>query len=182
MEATQRTIVTKIDFRLKSWKSIPGLFAFSTLLCAISTSFSQESNTEPIPKPSPPSDGLEEISIPVPEGQDVMGIRIPHHNERGELVMLITAEVARRAGESNIEMERMKIDLWDEERLRSSLTMPKSQFHMGTRVLSGNDGALIEREDFTIEGENLEFDLAEQKGTMRGKVTMTIKQVENFTP
>jgi hypothetical protein len=182
LKAMEGTIVTKRESLSISLRSIPCLLALAALFCSMPVSYSQETAPEPSPKPSPSPGGLEEISIPVPEGQDVMGIRIPHHNERGELVMLITAEVARRAGESNIEMERMKIDLWDEERLRSSLTMPKSQFHMGTRILSGNDGALIEREDFTIEGENLEFDLGEQKGTMRGKVTMTIKQVENFTP
>jgi len=126
--------------------------------------------------------GGDNISIPVPEGQDVMGLRIPHHNERNELIMLITADVARRAGEGEIEMERMKIDLWDDDRSHSWLAMPKSRFHMANRILSGNDGAVIERDDFTIVGENLEFDLGAQTGIMRGKVTMTIKEAEQLAP
>jgi len=137
--------------------------------------------TDGIANMETPQESAEAISIPVPEGQDVMGIRIPHHNANGELIMLITAEVARRVEEGEIEMERMKIDLWDEERAHSWLAMPKSRFHMGNRILSGNEGAVIERDDFTIEGQNLEFDLAAQKGIMRGKVTMTIKQADQLT-
>jgi len=155
---------------------------FSILACTI-VFFSSPAfgDSEVVQEEEAVSESGEGISIPVPEGQDVMGIRIPHHNMNGELVMLITAEVARRVEDGEIEMERMKIDLWDEARAHSWLAMPKSRFNMGTRILSGNDGALIDRDEFTIEGENLEFDLASQKGIMRGKVTMTIKQADQLT-
>jgi hypothetical protein len=172
-------------------KSIPGLPAQPSkiphtgtlMLCLVllfsANAFSQSTEEAGGEAATPVSQ--EAITIPVPEGQDVMGIRIPHHNANGELIMLITAEVARRADGEEVEMERMKIDLWDEDRAHSWLEMPKSRFNMGSRILSGNDGALIEREDFRIEGQNLEFDLAAQKGIMRGKVTMTIKQAEQLT-
>lgn len=158
----------------------PALRKIIAFLCFVSCNIAFAEGDDTSAAAQVPDDA-EAISIPVPEGQDVMGIRIPHHNMNGELVMLITAEIARRVEDGEIEMERMKIDLWDDDRAHSWLAMPKSRFNMGTRVLSGNNGALIERDDFTIEGENLEFDLASQKGIMRGKVTMTIKQVEQLT-
>lgn len=157
------------------------LFFLAFFLFPHTASAEENPAPESAVSPQPAAADPAAISIPVPEGQDVMGIRIPHHNERGELIMLITADVARKAGDTEIEMERMKIDLWDDERRMASLSMPKSRFKIESRVLSGTEGALIERDDFTIEGDNLEFDLAAQKGIMRGKVTMTIKQAEELT-
>jgi hypothetical protein len=114
------------------------------------------------------------VDIPVIEGQDLLGLRIPHHNEHGELILLLTAEVARRLDEKNVEMERMRIDFFDDERNRIEVAMPESQFNIDTRVLRGENGGVIRRDDFTIEGQILEFDLAHQVGRMQGEVTMTI--------
>lgn len=118
------------------------------------------------------------IDLPVVEGQDVLGVRIPHYNERGEMVMLVNAEVARRLDDEQIEMEAMRIDFWNEERQQYALLMPKSRYFIENRILSGNDGATIQRDDFRIEGQNLEFNLDDQTGVMLGEVTMTIRGVE----
>lgn len=122
-----------------------------------------------------------DIDLPVAEGQDVLGLRIPHYNERGEMMMLVNAEVARRLDDQQIEMESMRIDFWNEERQQYGLVMPKSRYLIEARTLAGNDGALIQRDDFRIEGQNLEFDLEKQVGVMLGEVTMTIQNVQTLT-
>jgi hypothetical protein len=144
---------------------------------AVPSVVAQEAEEIPV---SPTSEA--KVSIPVVEGQDLLGLRIPHHNEHGELVMLITADVARRLDDQHVEMERMRIDLFDDDRQRIELAMPESQFNLDTRILRGEKGGIIRRDDFTIEGEILEFDLAEQIGRMEGEITMIIFSTEDITP
>lgn len=117
-----------------------------------------------------------QINIPVPHGQDVLGIRIPHYNDKNELILLITSDVSRRTDEDNIELEKMKIDFYDAERRRMVVDLQKANFHLPSKKLvkQGDGDALITREDFTIRGKELEFDMDAQTGVMTGAVTMTV--------
>lgn len=119
------------------------------------------------------------VSIPVAEGQDVIGLRIPHFNENGELILQISAETARRLDDDNVEMETMRVEFFDEDRERMEIVVAKSQFNMESRILTSDTPATISRRDFTIEGDTLEFDLAEQVGKMQGSVKMTIHSTES---
>ncbi|MEO8206598.1 MAG: hypothetical protein ABI615_10495, partial [Chthoniobacterales bacterium] len=53
--------------------------------------------------------GEPKIDIPIPIGKQVQGIKIPHYNEKGDLVMLFEAETAVRLDDSHIEMKNLKI-------------------------------------------------------------------------
>ncbi len=119
-----------------------------------------------------------QINIPVPHGEDVLGIRIPHYNEKNELVLLIVSDVSRRKDDDNIEMEKMKIDFYGEDRNRMVVSLPMANFHTPTKKLAkiGEGEAVIERDDFTIRGKNLEFDIDKQTGVMKGEVTMTVRR------
>lgn len=124
----------------------------------------------------------QQINIPVPHGEDVLGIRIPHYNEKNELVLLIVSDVSRRKDDDNIEMEKMKIDFYDQDRKRMVVSMPMANFHTPTKKLAkiGEGEAVIERDDFTIRGKNLEFDIDAQTGVMKGEVTMTVRGISDI--
>ncbi len=122
------------------------------------------------------------IDIPVVEDRDVLGVRFPHHDETGKLVLLIEADVARRLDGEKIGMENMSMEFYDEEGEKFEVELPSSTFNMESRVLTGDAGAKISRQDFTIEGKTLEFDLGKQAGRLRGNITMTIYQTDKLEP
>lgn len=122
------------------------------------------------------------IDIPTVEGQDVLGIRIPHHDENGKLVFQLSAEKARRLNDQDVEMEDMELIFYDEQDQKFEVLIPLSTFNLESKQLHGDSGATISREDFTIEGEVIDFDLAKQSGVLRGDVTMTIHQTDSLEP
>lgn len=148
---------------------------FSMVVVAISTA-----SAEPTPTPAPKEEEMN-IVIPVAEGQDVLGIRIPHFNINNELILLITAEVTRRIDDENLDMKNMKIENHNDRSNILEVILPRAQFNLKSHVLSGNTGATIKRKDFILEGQNLEFNLTTQSGVMKGDVTMKIKQIDKFT-
>ena len=115
-----------------------------------------------------------EFEIPVPKGMPVHGIKVPHRDENGRLVMVLEAEVANKLDDNHIEMTNLKIDAFDEDGKKIYIELPRSIFNLDTRVLVGEIHALIRREDFEITGDSLEFNMKTRQGTVRGHIKMTI--------
>ncbi len=139
---------------------------------------------EPSPSPSPEAAAAksgEDFDIPVPVGMPVKGIKIPHRNENGDLVMVLEAETAKKLDEARVEMEKLRIEAFDDEGKKIFVEMPYSIFDLQTRVLTGNQSALIRRDDFEITGNEVEFQTKTRNGTVRGNVKMTIL-TENADP
>lgn len=139
----------------------------------------------PAPEASPTATPTSEeqplnIDIPTVEGQDVLGIRIPHHDENGKLVFQLSAEKARRLNDQDIAMQDMELIFYDDQNEKFEVNIPQSTFNLETKQLRGEEGATITREDFTIEGQVIDFDLAKQSGVLRGDVTMTIHQIDRL--
>ncbi|MDX2079712.1 MAG: hypothetical protein SFU53_02920 [Terrimicrobiaceae bacterium] len=128
---------------------------------------------EPSPSPSPEK-AEPEFDIPVPEGMPVRGIKIPHRDENGELLMVFEAEVAQRIDENRIEMQNLRIDAFDDDGKKVFIELPHSIFNLETRILAGDRNALIKREDFEITGDSVEFNTRTRNGIVRGNVKMTI--------
>jgi hypothetical protein len=171
------------------WRNYPPVFlrvfliGFGLVGASVS-SLSAEDATPPaeIPPgetPAPENQPLN-IDIPTVEGQDVLGIRIPHHDETGKLVFQLSAEKARRLNDQDIAMEDMELIFYDEQNEKFEVKIPHSTFNLETKQLRGEEGATITREDFTIEGQIIDFDLGKQSGVLRGDVTMTIHQLDRL--
>ncbi len=150
---------------------------FAAILVALAASplFADQS---PTPSPTPAAEKTEasggEFDIPVPSGMPVRGIKIPHRDENGKLLMMLEADVAQKLDETRIEMHNLKIDAFDEDGKKILVTIPHSIFHLDTRILEGERNASIQREDFEILGDSLEFNTRTRNGTVRGNVKMTI--------
>ncbi len=121
-----------------------------------------------------------DFDIPVPEGVPVKGIRVPHYDENGQLVMLMNADVARKIDENHIEMENLKIDAYSDDGKKFYIELPKSVFNLENRVLTGNDRVLIKREDFEIRGDQGEFETKTRFAKVIGNVQMIIYSADNL--
>jgi Lipopolysaccharide-assembly, LptC-related len=121
-----------------------------------------------------PSD-TEGFDVPVPVGIPVKGIKIPHRNEEGKLVMTIEAEVATKLDEHHVDMQNMKIESLDDDGKKVNVEMPHSIFDLDTRVLTGDKHALIRRDDFEITGDSVEFNTKTRNAILRGKIRMVIQ-------
>lgn len=121
-----------------------------------------------------------DFDIPLPENVPVKGIRVPHYDENGQLVMLLNAEVARKIDANHIAMENLKIDAYSDDGKKFYIELPKSVFNLENRVLTGNDRVLIRREDFEIRGDQGEFETKTRFAKVIGNVQMTIYSADNF--
>ena len=124
-------------------------------------------------EPTPAPTG-EMVDIPVPEGVPVKGLRIPHRDETGKLVMTLEADVAKKIDEKNIAMENMRVEAFDDEGKKINVELKESTFNLDSRVLVGQKSARILREDFEITGDEIEFNTQTRNGVVRGNVKMTI--------
>ena len=158
------------------WRSLlPAIFclALHPILCA-----------DPAPEAAKKdADGkkgaqTEGFDVPVPLGIPVKGIKIPHRNEDGKLVMTIEAEVATKLDEHHVDMQNMKIESFDEEGKKINIELPHSIFDLETRILTGDQHALISREDFEITGDSVEFNTKTRYAVLRGKIRMVIQSTD----
>lgn len=120
-----------------------------------------------------------QFDIPVPMNMPVHGIKVPHRDEKGRLVMVLEADIANKLDDQRIEMTNMKVDAFDEDGKKIHIELPSSIFNLDTRVLMGSTHALIRREDFEITGDSLEFNTKTRYGKVRGNVKMIILTADN---
>lgn len=118
------------------------------------------------------------VEIPVVEGEDTLGIRIPHRDPSGRLILQLSAEKARKIADNEIEMEDVVIEFYDKDGQKFLLQMPQCSFDVQSKTLSGNQTAVISRSDFKIIGQSIYFDLDAQSGQMGGPVTMTLYNIQ----
>lgn len=134
---------------------------------------------EPSPSPAEnPPEQKKDFDIPVPLGIPVKGIKIPHRNEEGKLLMTIEAEVAKKLDEQHVDMENMKIEAFDDDGKTINIELPHSVFNLETRILEGDTHALIRREDFEITGDAVEFNTKTRQATLRGNIRMIIQSAD----
>jgi|GEM_PF-876335 len=126
--------------------------------------------------------GEEELDLSlVPAGQPVKGIKIPYYAADGvTLQMVFEAGTARRIDDENIEMENLKITGDSDDGRKFSVEFPRSLFNIDKRMLTGDQGVVISREDFEITGKAAEFDIKTRNGKVLGNVKMIILSTEGF--
>jgi hypothetical protein len=64
---------------------------------------------------SAPAKDKDEVEFPVPVGMPVNGIKIPHYDSAGKLLMVFEAETAQKTDERRITMKNLKLESLDDE-------------------------------------------------------------------
>ena len=122
------------------------------------------------------------IDVPMPEGKDAKGLKIPYRDENGKLQMRFTIGVARRIDESHVEMSQFQVETFDEAgEPEMTIDLPTSVLDLKTSVLTANQAVKIQRDDFEITGNTMTFNTKTKAGGLGGKVRMLIYDLADQT-
>ncbi|MGE5213747.1 MAG: hypothetical protein ACM3NN_08665 [Nitrospirota bacterium] len=132
------------------------------------------------PSASPGEQSL--TNIPLPIGHEAKGLVLPDFDGDGHLRGKFEAGTAHRIDEGHIGFEQLKITTYtpeDQQDLR--IDMSTSVLDLKTRVLSSKARTTIQRADFNIAGDSVEFDTNSRTGRLIGNVKMVITDKSHLT-
>jgi hypothetical protein len=120
------------------------------------------------------------LSFPVPPHSPVKDIRIPQYGPDGKLTTFFFAKQAEKTDDDHIEMVDLSINAYNTDGTKFDIELPKSLLNLKTRVLKGDDHVFINRDDFQIEGDAVEFHIKSRFGKITGNVKMTIYNTDKI--
>jgi hypothetical protein len=132
------------------------------------------------PSASPGQQSL--TNIPLPIGHEAKGLVLPDFDADGHLRGKFEAGTAHRIDEGHVGFEQLKITTYtpeDQQDLR--IDMSTSVLDLNTRVLSSKARTTIQRADFNIAGDSVEFDTNSKTGRLIGNVKMVITDKSHLT-
>jgi len=121
-------------------------------------------------------------NIPLPIGHEAKGLVLPDFDGEGHLRGKFEAGTARRIDEEHVGFEQLKILTYtpeDQQDLR--IDMSTSVLDLKTRILSSKTRTTIQRADFNIAGDSVEFDTNSRTGRLIGNVKMVITDKSHLT-
>src|SRR4029453_15804059 len=132
------------------------------------------------PRGSPGEQSL--TNIPLPIGHEAKGLVLPDFDAEGHLRGKFEAGTAHRIDEGHVGFEQLKITTFtpeDKQDLR--IDMSTSVLDLKTRILSSKERPTIQRADFNIAGDSVEFDTNSRTGRLVGNVKMVITDKSHLT-
>ena len=126
---------------------------------------------------------LSKLSLPLPKGQDSIGVTIPYNDNTGRKTMNFRIGVATRVDDDHVKMSKLLIETFNDETGTKEMTieLPTSALDLNTRVITGHSGVTVKRSDFEITGTNMEFNTETKQGRLAGDVKMIIYNLSNET-
>ena len=123
--------------------------------------------------PSPGEQSL--ANIPLAIGHEARGLVLPDFDLEGRLRGKFEAVFAKRLDEVHIGFNSLKITTYTAEK-KPDLTIDLSEavLNLKTKILSSKERTTIQRTDFNISGDSVEFDTATRSGKLVGNVKMVI--------
>src|SRR5437773_12440795 len=121
-------------------------------------------------------------NIPLPIGHEAKGLVLPDFDGEGHLRGKFEAGTAHRIDHEHIGFEQLKIYTYtpgDQPDLR--IDMSTSVLDLKTRILSSKARTTIQRADFNIAGDSVEFDTNSRTGRLMGNVKMVITDKSRLT-
>ena len=124
-------------------------------------------------KASPDKQSL--TNIPLPIGHEAKGLVLPDFDGEGRLRGKFEAGTARRIDQQHIGFQHLKITTYTpESKPDLQIDMPTSVLDLKTRILSSQERTQIQRADFNIAGDSVQFDTNTKTGRLIGNVKMVI--------
>ena len=115
----------------------------------------------------------------MPLGRPNLKVRIPQ-SEDGELQCVMNAEEMTRISDEDVDIKALDIELFEEGKVATRIKLVDGRYSLADKLISTDKRAVVQRADFTLVGESMEFDTVEQRGTMVGKVHMVIHDSSKF--
>ena len=114
-------------------------------------------------------------NIPLPVGHEAKGLVLPDFDGEGHLRGRFEAGTAHRIDQEHIGFQHLKITTYTPESQPDlQIDMQTSVLDLKTRVLSSRERTTIQRADFNIAGDSVQFDTNTRTGRLIGNVKMVI--------
>ncbi len=121
-------------------------------------------------------------NIPLPIGHEAKGLILPDFDGEGHLRGRFEAGTARRIDQRHIGFQHLKITTYTPESHPDlQIDMQTSVLDLKTRVLSSPERTTIQRADFNIAGDSVQFDTNTRTGRLIGNVKMVITDRSHMT-
>src|SRR5215831_9252840 len=136
------------------------------------------------PKAGPTSSPAEQslTNIPLPIGHEAKGLVLPDFDGDGHLRGKFEAGTAHRIDQEHIGFKQLKIMTYTPENQPDlTIDMSTSVLDLKTRILSSKERTKIQRADFNIAGDSVEFDTNSKTGRLIGNVKMVITDKSHLT-
>ena len=121
-------------------------------------------------------------NIPLPIGHEAKGLVLPDFDTEGRLKGRFEAGTAHRIDEEHIGFQHLKITTYTPESQPDlKIDMLTSVLDLKTRILSSQERTTIQRSDFNIAGDSVQFDTNSKTGRLIGNVKMVITDKSHLT-
>jgi hypothetical protein len=114
-------------------------------------------------------------NIPLPIGHEAKGLVLPDFDGEGHLRGKFEAGTARRIDQQHIGFQHLKITTYTPESQPDlRIDLQTSVLDLKTRILTSQERTTIQRADFNIAGDSVQFDTNTKTGRLIGNVKMVI--------
>jgi hypothetical protein len=121
-------------------------------------------------------------NIPLPIGHEAKGLVLPDFDGDGRLRGKFEAGIAHRIDQEHVGFQHLKITTYTPESQPDlQIDMHTSVLDLKTRVLSSQERTTIQRSDFNIAGDSVQFDTNSKTGRLSGNVKMVITDKSHLT-
>jgi hypothetical protein len=121
-------------------------------------------------------------NIPLPIGHEAKGLVLPDFDGDGRLRGKFEAGTAHRIDQEHIGFQHLKITTYTPESQPDlRIDMQTSVLDLKTRILSSQERTTIQRSDFNIAGDSVQFDTNAKTGRLIGNVKMVITDKSHLT-
>ena len=165
---------------LSVWLLLISLFVFILAPPVFGQSKGRKKKAAATPSASPGEQSL--TNIPLPIGHEAKGLVLPDFDTNGHLRGRFEAGTAHRIDEEHVGFQRLKITTYTPENQPDlRIDMNTSVLDLKTRVLSSQERTTIQRADFNIVGDSVQFDTNSKTARMIGNVKMVITDKSHLT-
>lgn len=184
LRCKERTI--RVNHPYLRWTSIWLLSAALSILLGLPHALAQSKGRKGKPRgkagPSASPGEQSLTNIPLPIGHEAKGLVLPDFDGDGHLRGKFEAGTAHRVDEEHIGFEQLKITTYTPENQQDlRIDMSTSVLDLKTRILRSKARTTIQRADFNIAGDSVEFDTNSRTGRLIGNVKMVITDKSRFT-
>jgi hypothetical protein len=121
-------------------------------------------------------------NIPLPIGHEAKGLVLPDFDGDGRLRGKFEAGTAHRIDQEHIGFQHLKITTYTPQSQPDlRIDMQTSVLDLKTRILTSQERTTIQRSDFNIAGDSVQFDTNSKTGRLSGNVKMIITDKSHLT-